>query len=74
MPGGVDSIEPMVYISIMVGDELKRRRERLEMTQAELASKLKVDAQTVSRWERSARKIPDMLDRALKDVEREHKK
>jgi transcriptional regulator with XRE-family HTH domain len=63
----------MTYISVMVGEELKRWREKLEMTQAELAKRLKVDVMTVSNWERDKRRIPEFLDLALREIERENK-
>ena len=70
---GVDSYRSMTYISVMVGEELKRWREKLEMTQAELAKRLKVDVMTVSNWERDKRRIPEFLDLALREIERENK-
>ena len=55
----------------MNGDELKSFRERLGMTQEQLADKLKVARNTVSRWELGERKIPEFLDLALQTVERD---
>jgi transcriptional regulator with XRE-family HTH domain len=43
------------------------------MTQAELAKRLKVDVMTVSNWERDKRRIPEFLDLALREIERENK-
>lgn len=34
-----------------IGDVIKRRRQKTNMTQAELAEKLNVTPQAVSRWE-----------------------
>lgn len=58
----------------MNGDELKTRREALEMTQEQLANALSVHVMTVSRWERGERAIPPHLPLALKTVEAERGK
>jgi DNA-binding transcriptional regulator YiaG len=60
----------------MQGDELKRIREGMGLTQAELAKKLGVDPATVWRWEnggvkRSGSRIPKAIEvaiRLLKDA------
>lgn len=44
------------------------------MTQEQLASALRVAANTVARWERGERSIPPHLDLALETVERENGK
>jgi putative transcriptional regulator len=59
---------------IMEKDELKKFREDLELSQAELAKQLKVATNTVSRWEIGTRKIPEFLDLALQTIQREIKK
>lgn len=58
----------------MDGDELRKRREALSMTQEQLAAALGVASNTVARWERGERSIPPHLSLALKTVEQEHKK
>jgi transcriptional regulator with XRE-family HTH domain len=58
----------------MEADELKRRREQLNLTQEQLAGALSVHVMTVSRWERGERAIPPHLPLALETVEREHGK
>ena len=55
-------------------EELKAFREKLGMTQAELAKALKVAPNSVSRWELGERKIPEFLDLALETIERRMKK
>ena len=45
----------------MTGSELRARREALGMTQAELARRLGVPQQHVSRWERGERGITRWL-------------
>lgn len=52
------------------GSELKIWRERLGLSQQELADELKVARNTISRWEVETRKIPEFLDLALETVER----
>lgn len=55
----------------MTKDELKEWREDKGLSQKELAEKLKVASNTISRWELGERKIPEFLDLALKTIERE---
>lgn len=57
-------------MAAMTKDELKARREKFGLTQEQLAKKLKVASNTVSRWELGTRKIPEFLDLALATVER----
>lgn len=54
----------------MTGNELKEWREKLEMTQGQLAQALEVDVMTISRWEREVRSIPTYLKLAMETVER----
>lgn len=53
----------------MEANELKERRERLGLTQDELARLLTVARNTISRWELGERSIPSFLDLALKQIE-----
>jgi transcriptional regulator with XRE-family HTH domain len=46
----------------MTGEELRECRERLGLTQAELAREVGVRSDTLSRWERSERKIPKTVE------------
>ena len=57
----------------MTGDDLKRKRERLRLSQEELAKVLDVAAQSISRYERDAQPIPKVVELALKEVERQYK-
>ena len=56
----------------MTGQELRRRREALGLSQAQLAALVGVHANTVARWERGEVRIPHpgMLDLALEALER----
>lgn len=58
------------YNSRMTPQELIAFRERLEMTQQQLADKLGVDRVTIARWETGTRAIPVYLGLALETVER----
>lgn len=58
----------------MTGDELKRRRKGLELTQEGLAKVLGVSTNTVARWERDEVPIPPYLDLAFNDLEAKAKK
>jgi transcriptional regulator with XRE-family HTH domain len=51
----------------MTPDELKRRRKRLGLSQAQLARYLDVDVMTISRWERGAQamRMPVVLRKVL---------
>jgi transcriptional regulator with XRE-family HTH domain len=55
----------------MTGEELRRRRERLKMTQAELARRLDVQRVTVTRWENGQTAIPRAIELALREIERQ---
>ncbi len=54
----------------MTKEELAALRERLELTQQQLAEKLGVDRVTIARWETGTRAIPVFLGLALQTVER----
>lgn len=49
----------------MTASELRAARERLELSQAQLAALLSVDVMTISRWERGERAIPPHLHLAI---------
>ena len=55
----------------MTGAELKARRESLGLSQAALARLLPVSLDTLQNWEQGVRRPPTILDRALRDLERE---
>jgi transcriptional regulator with XRE-family HTH domain len=46
----------------MTGERLRECRERLGLTQAELAHEVGVRSDTLSRWEREERKIPKTVE------------
>lgn len=52
-------------------EELKQWRDKHGWGQQELAERLGVHLQTVSKWERDVQAIPPYLELALKTVERE---
>ena len=58
----------------MTGKELKEKRNKLNLTQEQLAKELGVTSNTVARWERDEMKIPPFLPLALKTVETENPK
>ncbi len=57
----------------MDNSELRARRLSLGLSQSELAERLNVPANTISRWERGEMAIqhPEMLRLALDSIERE---
>ena len=55
----------------MTPADLKTARERLALTQLQLAEALGVHRIAVVRWESGARKVPSMLRLALKALEYE---
>lgn len=54
----------------MTGTELLAIRERLKLTQSELAVKLGVASNTVARWERDERKISQPVVIALQSLKK----
>ena len=64
-PSGTD-----VETARLDGAKLRKERERIGLSQLELARKLSVSANTVARWERGELKIehPGMLQLALKSL------
>ena len=57
----------------MEGNELKAKRERLELTQTELAEILGVKMNTVYRWESGILSVPKAIALAMETVERNFK-
>lgn len=55
----------------MTQHDLTAFRERLELTQQQLADKLGVDRVTIARWETGTRTMPAYLHLALETVERQ---
>lgn len=53
----------------MKPEELKQRREALELSQEELARELRVTVTSVSRWERGIYPIPYHIGLALEAIE-----
>lgn len=58
----------------MTGQELKERRQKLGLTQTDLANRWKVPQATISRWESGKHKIEhaEILNDALKYLEKEY--
>ena len=50
----------------MTGTELRRQRRRLGLSQAALAQRLGVTANTVARWERGERTIREPIARLVR--------
>jgi DNA-binding transcriptional regulator YiaG len=55
----------------MTPQELAGRRRALGLSRPQLARALEVSEATVYRWEEGQRGIPPLLERALRDLERE---
>jgi DNA-binding transcriptional regulator YiaG len=56
----------------MTPADLRQARNRLGLTQGELAARLGVARVSVTRWETGERRLPSMLILALKELDREH--
>jgi DNA-binding transcriptional regulator YiaG len=57
----------------MTGAELKECRERLDLTQEQLAHEIGVHVMTVSRWERGTRKIQTPVEKLVREILRREK-
>jgi len=57
----------------MKGKELKVRRQRLGLTQVQLANIFEVRSNTVARWENGVSPIPKLVALAMETVERSFK-
>jgi transcriptional regulator with XRE-family HTH domain len=53
----------------MTPNELKRRRQKLGLSQAKLAQMMGVDQMTISRWERGIHPIPLYISLAVEALE-----
>ena len=53
------------YNQLVIGKELRKRRQQLGLTQAQLATDLGVTVTTVARWERGERAISEPIARLL---------
>ena len=58
----------------MEGKELKEKREKLDLTQTELADILGVKMNTVYRWESGILSVPKSIELAMETVERNSNK
>ncbi|MCI5157070.1 MAG: XRE family transcriptional regulator [Candidatus Electrothrix sp. AUS1_2] len=58
----------------MKPQELKKKRLEFGLTQKQLAGRLKTPYVTYSNWERGIRRIPGLLEVALKQVSTELRK
>lgn len=54
-------------------EDLKRRREKLGLTQEQLARELDVTVLTVSRWERGVYPVPKHIELAVEALEKRRK-
>lgn len=61
------------YIIFMTGKEFKLKRVVLDMTQAELASELDLNPNTVSRYENEDLPISKTVELAMETLERRQK-
>jgi DNA-binding transcriptional regulator YiaG len=56
----------------MEGIELKSKREKMKLTQTELADILGVKMNTVYRWESGILTVPKSIELAMETVENKH--
>lgn len=66
----LDKLSLNVYIETMKAENLKKIREKLDMTRAQLARALDVNERTVRRWENDETEIPRTVELALREIER----
>lgn len=52
----------------MTGEELKQLRDRLKLTQLELAKQIGVTSNTVARWERNEVQIREPMARLIQSI------
>lgn len=52
----------------MTGPELRQQRQRLHLTQKEMAELFPVHPMTLYKWERGERKIPRMAEKILQKI------
>jgi DNA-binding transcriptional regulator YiaG len=64
----VDQCKRFAYSEDMSGMTLRRQRERLGYSQAQLAKLLGVHVRTISKWERGVHRIPDAVLLLLKQI------
>jgi len=57
----------------MTGDELRQIRRRLGMTQVDLATEIGLDAGTISRTERGKTPISELVEFAVRCLERDRR-
>jgi DNA-binding XRE family transcriptional regulator len=57
----------------MKPEEMRRKRERLGLTQEELAKRLGVQRLSVIRWENGQTKISKSIDLAIRQIETQEK-
>lgn len=69
--GASSSSSPLEPADLRRATALRRRRVRLGLSQAELASHFGVRPSTIFRWERGDRRCPSHIDRAMRDLELE---
>jgi len=55
----------------MNATEFKDFRQKLQMTQADLAKRLKVTWRTVARWEAGSTPVPEVVRLAMREVLRQ---
>jgi transcriptional regulator with XRE-family HTH domain len=55
----------------MTGEELRKRREELRLTQAELGKRLGLSRLSILRYEKGLVPVPKMVEYAMREIERE---
>lgn len=63
-----------IIFNRMTSEELKNWRELNNLSQSQLAERLPVSIRTLQGWEQGRFKIPEFLERALRDIEKENEK
>ena len=62
----------MIYTACMIGDQLRKARARLGLTQAALGDLIGTTGNTIARWERDEVPVTEIAARFIRHLASEH--